>query len=64
MMETLTAVFVVLSLLALGIISLVVYLVFGGATPSGQCLSCGGSGRSVVHDRAGVMSTRCPVCKR
>lgn len=63
MIETLTAVFVVLSLLAVGLIGLLVYLFVGGA-PSGECPNCGGSGRSVVHDRAGVMSTRCPRCNR
>lgn len=63
MIETLTAIFVVLSLLALGLISVVVYLVVGRAAP-GECPRCGGTRRSVVHDRGGVMSTRCPVCDR
>ena len=63
MIETLTIVFVLLSLLALALIGMLVYLFVWGAS-SGQCPNCGGSGRTVVHDRAGVMSTRCPSCNR
>lgn len=64
MIETLTTVFVLLSLLALALIGLLVYLVIAGGGSSGRCPTCGGSGRTVVHDRAGVMSTRCPICHR
>ena len=64
MIETLTTIFVVLSLLAFALIGLVIYLVVGHEGSSGTCPGCGGSGRTVVHDRAGLMSTRCPICNR
>ena len=63
MIGTLTTVFVLLSLLALVLIGVVVYLIVG-TEPSGGCPHCGGSGRSVVHDRVGIMSIRCPNCNR
>jgi hypothetical protein len=63
MIETLTTVFVVLSLLAFALIGLLVYLLVRHEG-SGECPNCGGSGRAVVHNRAGLMSTRCPVCNR
>jgi hypothetical protein len=64
MIETLTAVFVVLSVLALGLICLLVYLVVGWTASTENCPNCGGSGRTVVHDRAGLMQVRCPRCHR
>ena len=62
MIGTLTILFVVLSILAIALIGLVIYLVVGTERAGGRCPACGGSGRSVVHDRAGLMSTRCPIC--
>ncbi len=65
MVGTLTFIFVVLSLLALALIGFVIYLVIGtndGSAP--RCPGCGGTRRTVVYDRAGVMSTRCPICDR
>lgn len=64
MIETLTTILIVLSLLALVLIVLVVYLFISGGGASGECPNCGGSGRTVVHDRAGLMSIRCPACDR
>ena len=63
MIETLTAIFVVLSIVAFALICLVVYLIVG-RVGSGECPECGGSGRTVIHDRAGLMSMRCPTCNR
>ena len=64
MVETLTAIFVVLSIIAFALICLVVYLIVGRVGSSGDCRECGGSGRTVIHDRAGLMSMRCPNCDR
>ena len=64
MIETLTAIFVVLSLLALALIILLIYLFVAGGTSSGECPNCGGSGRTVIHNRAGLMQMRCPTCHR
>ena len=64
MVETLTAVFVVLSVLALALIGLLVYLFVGSGDSGAGCPRCGGRGRSVTHDRAGVMQVRCPRCNR
>jgi len=64
MIGTLTTVFVLLSVLALVLIGLVVYLLIGSEGPAGECPNCGGSGRTVVHDRAGLMQMRCPRCRR
>ena len=64
MVGTLTIIFVVLSLLALALIGFVIYLVLGTDESSPRCPGCGGTRRTVVHDRAGVMSTRCPICDR
>ena len=64
MIETLTTVLVALSVLALALIGLLVYLVVGGGESSGDCPNCGGRGRVVTHDRAGLMRTGCPNCTR
>lgn len=64
MIGTLTTILVLLSLLALGLIVFVVWLWVGTEGSGGECPTCGGSGRSVVHDRAGLMSVRCPHCNR
>ena len=62
MIETLTVIFVALSLLALALIGLLVYLFLGTRESSGACPNCGGHGRVVIHDRAGRMQIRCPNC--
>lgn len=64
MIGTLTTIFVLLSILAVALIGLVVYLFLSGEESSSGCPNCGGSGRTVVHDRAGVMQVRCPRCGR
>ena len=64
MVETLTAIFVVLSVLALALIGLLVYLFVGSADSSDVCPYCGSRGRNVTHNRAGVMQIRCPRCNR
>lgn len=61
MIETLTAILIVLSIFALALIGLVLYF---WLTSEGECPTCGGSGRSVVHKGAGLMQVRCPTCHR
>lgn len=64
MIGTLTTILVLLSILAVALIGLVVYLWITGEGSTGECPTCGGSGRSVVHDRVGLMQVRCPTCNR
>ena len=63
MIETLTTIMVLLSILALALIGLLVYLFVTGRD-STECRSCGGSGFTVVQGTAGLSRVRCPDCRR
>ena len=63
MIGTLTTIMVLLSILALSLIGLLVYLfVTGGA--SSECPTCGGSGYTVVQGTGRLTRMRCPTCRR